>query len=133
MLGGEFKEENISQLSHAQALSSPGGSNVDSVIRLDAETGDGTQGISDNIVESSGDASSLDYGPHIVEALKCLKHCETSLSPGVYDLVVNSMNQLALTEHLVLISESTFLLKDCTLDWDIISLHLNSGNQELLL
>ena len=119
--GGE--EEKISQLTHAQALSSSDVGNVDSLIHLNTEKDHKEQGIT----ESSGNVSSPDFGPHIVEALKCLKHCKTSLSPNVYDLVVNSI-QSAPPEHLVLTSESTFLLKDCTLDWDVVSLLLNNGN-----
>ena len=129
-MGG--KEEKMSQLTHAQSLSSHNpdhGSSVDSSIHLDPEKpGDKytMPGITDDI-ESNGDVSSLDLEPHIVEAVKCLKHRETSLSPNVHDLVVNSI-QLSSSEHLVLISESTFLLKDCILDWDVVSLHLNNGN-----
>ena len=108
---------------HAQALSSPDGGNVDSLIQFDTEKGDKTQ----KITESRGDVSSLDYGPHIVEALKCLRHCETSLSPNVHDLVVNSI-QSAPPDHLASISQSSFLLKDCTLDWNVVSVLLNNGN-----
>ena len=127
-MGGE--EEKISQLTHAQALSSPDGGDVDSLIHIDTEKDHKERGITDN-TESKGGDSSLNFRPHIVEALKCLKHCETSLSPNVYDLVVNSL-QSAPPEHLVLTSESTFLLKDCTLDWDVVSLHLNNGNLIIL-
>ena len=121
-VGGE--EEKISPLmTYAQALSSPDGGNVDSLIQRDTENGEKTQGI----IEPRGDVSSLDYGPHIAEALKCLRHCETSLSPNVYDLVVNSI-QFAPPEHLASISQSTsLLLKDCTLDWNIVSVLFNNG------
>ena len=116
-------KEKISQLAHAQALSSLGGRNVDSSIHLDIEKDKKEQGITDNTEMKD----SLDYRPHMVEALKCLKHSETSLSPNVYDLIINSI-QSAPPEHLVLTSELMFLLKDCTLDWDVISLYLNNGN-----
>ena len=121
-VGGE--EENISPLAttHAEVLSSPDGGNVDSSIQRDTENGEKTQGIT----EPRGDVSSLDFGPHIEEALKCLRHCETSLSPNVYDLVVNSI-QFAPPEHLALISQSSLLLKDCTLDWNIVSVLFNNG------
>jgi hypothetical protein len=123
-MGGE--EEKISQLTpHVQALSfGPDGRKADSSIQLDAEKSDKTQGIT----ELSGGISSLDFGAHIVEALKCLKYCETSLSPNVYDLVVNSIQSATPPEHLASISQSSFLLKDCTLDWNIVSVYLNNGN-----
>jgi hypothetical protein len=127
-MGGE--EEKISQLTpHAQALSSGSdGRKVDSSIQLDAEKSDRTQGITES---SCLNVSSLDFGAHIVEALKCLKYCETSLSPNVYDLVVNSIQSrsAAPPEHLASrISQSSFLLRDCTLDWNIVSVYLNNGN-----
>lgn len=120
-VGGE--EEKISlPTTHAQALFSPDGGNVDSSIQCDAENGEKMQGIT----EPCGDVSPLDFGPHITEALKCLRHCETSLSPAVYDLIVNSI-QFAPPEHLASISQSSLLLKDCTLDWNIVSVLFNNG------
>ena len=127
--GGE--EEKIARLTHAQALSSSDGGNVDSMIQFDtkAEQSNKKHRSTDNIDLRSAFCSP-DFerlGPHITEALKCLKHCETSLSPNVYDLVVNSI-QSAPLERLMPISESTFLLKDCTLDWAVVSVHFNNGN-----
>lgn len=65
--------------------------------------------------------------PEIAEALKCLKHCETSLSPNVYDLVVNSALSTP-SEPLSSIFKSSFLLADSTLDWDKVSVHLDEGH-----
>ena len=121
---GQSIDEKISQLTHALVLSSSDGGNLDSAIELDTEQ---SEGITTRL---GGDICSPDFEllrPHIVEALKYLKCHETSLSPNVYDLVVNSIQSVP-PELVLSISESAFLLKDCTLDWDIVSLHLNNGN-----
>ena len=119
------KEKNISPLTtHAQVLSSPDGGNMDSSIQRDTENGEKTP---QGIIKPCGDVSPLDFGPHIAEALKCLRHCETSLSPAVYDLIVNSIQFAPPAEHLASISQSSLLLKDCTLDWNIVSVLFNNG------
>lgn len=65
---------------------------------------------------------------HVAEALKCLRHYETSLSPIVYDLVVSRSGTHCIPPGLLSsISESSFLVKDCTLDWDVVSMHLDKG------
>lgn len=125
----DSEEEETTRLTHAQAPSSSYSGNVDSAIQHDADKGDKKQGITDNM-ELRGGVYSTDFenlGPHILEALKCLKRCETSLSPNVYDLVVNSI-ECAPSECKASISESAFLLTDCTLDWDVVSVHFNNGN-----
>lgn len=60
------------------------------------------------------------------EAMKCLTNSETSLSPNVYDIIVNSTHSLPPT-LLSSILQSSFLLKDCTLDWDTVALYLENG------
>ena len=64
--------------------------------------------------------------PQIEEALKCLKHCETSLSPNVYDLVINSTHSIP-SRLLSSISESSLLLNDSTLDWNTVSVLFDKG------
>ena len=120
---GQPMDEKISQLTHALVLSSCDGGNL---IELNTEQSER------NTTRLGGDVCSPDFEllrPHIVEALKCLKCHETSLSPNVYDLVVNSIQSAPPDLDLsASISESAFLLKDCTLNWDVLSLHLNKGN-----
>lgn len=67
-----------------------------------------------------------DLRPQIAEALKSVKRCETSLSPNVYDVVVNSSHSVP-PRLLSSISESSFLLSDATLNWDTVSLYLEGG------
>ena len=59
----------------------------------------------------------------VEEVMKCLTDSKTSLSPNVYDIVVNSTHSLPPT-LLSSILQSSFLRKDCTLDWDTVALHL---------
>ena len=114
---------------HLRASSSSDGENLDPAIELvtgrpsKKEEGIVTRG------DSRGDVHSQDFRRHILKALKCLKQCETSLSPNVHNLVVDSFHgQSAPADLVTSLSKSSFLLKDCTLDWDVVSLHLNSGN-----
>ena len=65
----------------------------------------------------------------VMEAVKCLKDVETSLSPNVHDITVSPTHSLPL-DRLSAILESTFLLNDCTLDWDAVALHLETGESE---
>lgn len=67
------------------------------------------------------------HGSHVAEALECLRQYETSLSLNVYNLVVNCPTHSIPAGVLLSISESSFLLKDCTLDWNVVSVHFDKG------
>ena len=62
-------------------------------------------------------------------AVKCLNDAETSLSPNVHDIIVCPTHSLP-PDRLSAILESTFLLNDCTLDWDAVAVHLETGEGE---
>lgn len=94
---------------------------------LDNLDGDVKEKVKLMSITSSVDSELL--GSRVAEALECLRHCETSLSQNVYDLVVSRSTHSIPPRMLLSISESSFLLKDCTLDWNVVSVHLDKGTQ----
>ena len=80
-----------------------------------------------DVKEKINSADSELLGTHVAEALECLRQCGTSLSQNVYNLVVNRSTHSIPPGVLLSISESSFLLRDCTVDWNVVSVHFDKG------
>lgn len=110
---------------HGHPLASSSSHSKSDTSTLDNLDSDVKEKIRSMNIISSSDSELLEY--HVAEALESLRHCETSLSPNVYNLVVNRSTHSIPPGVLLSISESSFLLKDCTLDWNAVSVHFDKG------
>ena len=118
----EDKELITKHNQHPASSPSPSKSSTSALDDLDSDVKDKMKLMS---TTSSVDCELL--GSRVAEALECLRHCDTSLSKNVYDLVVNRSTHSVPAGVLLSISESSFLLKDCTLDWNVVSVHFDKG------